>query len=204
MGTVNGWLLPKGSHVEPIEVVVSDEAGAIASMIGCNLIDAVRIDVSSSGGERQVLVGYIDDEGLMAAEGVGDINFLASYLFGRPDPLVGDVLVVAGMSDDGVYDGENYGLPEWILVGAESIVNEAASMYNEFVTSLSAVALAVGEGLIEEREIEDAVDHSDMGELLKTSLRYMEMRIEQMERGEEVPDFDEGMRIMLEQEEGNK
>lgn len=204
MATVNGWLLPKGSHVEPIEVIISDEAGAIANLIGCNMIDAVRIDVSSSNGERQVLVGYIDDEGAMTAEGVGDINFLASYLFGRSNPLFGDVLVVAGMSDDGVYDGENYGLPEWILLGAESIVNEAANFYNHFVTSLSAVALAVNEGLIEADELNNAAEKFELNELLETSLRYMEMRVEQMERGEDLPDFEEGLRMMLEQEEGNK
>jgi hypothetical protein len=207
MSNVIGWLLPKGANVEPVEIIVGENHEEISKLIGCDLIDAVRVDVHSAQGDRQILVGYIDDNGIHNAEGFDDINFLASFLFKRTDPLFGNVVVVAGVSPDGVYDGDNHDLPQWVLRGAEGVVDQAANIYNTFVLSISALALATGDGLILAEELEQAVDTVDeddgLGELLATSLRYMEMRAAQVRAGEEVVDFDEGLRRMLEQE-GNQ
>jgi hypothetical protein len=209
MGIVTGWLLPKGSHVEPIEVMV-DGYKSLVELIDCDMVDAVHIGIANKEGEHQMLIGYIDDEGMNGAEGINDINFLASFLFRRSDPVYGNVVVVAGLSPDGEYDGENYDLPTWVTEIADEVVDEAADMYNTFVISLSALAVAAEDGLITVSEIDKAADEADdaddsdaLSQLIATSLRYMDMRMEQMNNGEELVDFDEGLRRMLE-EEGNK
>jgi hypothetical protein len=209
MSIVTGWLLPKGSHVEPVEVVVGEGHEAIADLIGCDLIDAVKIGIANDKGEHQVLIGYIDDVGAHTATSIQDINFLASFLFDRNEPLFGDVVVVAGISPTGEYDGENYDLPAWVVHNADEVVDKAADFYNKFLMSMSAVALAADEGLITLEELDEAagecvedVDAEKLGELLETSLRYLKIRVEQMENGEELVDFDEGLRRILEEEGG--
>jgi Domain of unknown function (DUF3846) len=56
------------------------------------------------------IVGYVNDEGLLIGL---DPNVLASVLFGRP--LVGDVVVLGALSEEGEYDGENHDVPEQYL-----------------------------------------------------------------------------------------
>ena len=56
------------------------------------------------------IVGYVNDEGLLIGL---DPNILASVLFGRP--LVGDVVVLGALSEEGEYDGENHDVPEQYL-----------------------------------------------------------------------------------------
>jgi hypothetical protein len=53
------------------------------------------------------IVGYVNDEGILI--GLAP-NALASLLFGRP--LVGDVVVLGALNDEGDYDGENHDVPE--------------------------------------------------------------------------------------------
>jgi hypothetical protein len=52
------------------------------------------------------VVGYLHDEGLLIGL---PVNTVASLLFSRP--LVGNVVLVGGLSPEGDYDGENHDLP---------------------------------------------------------------------------------------------
>lgn len=53
------------------------------------------------------VVGYLHDEGLLIGL---PINAVASLMFSRP--LVGDVVLVGALDQNGNYDGENHELPE--------------------------------------------------------------------------------------------
>lgn len=63
-------------------------------------IDAVRGDD---------FVGYVNDEGLLIGL---PYNLFASILFGRD--LVGNVVIVGALNENGVYDGENHDVPSYI------------------------------------------------------------------------------------------
>jgi hypothetical protein len=56
------------------------------------------------------IVGYVNDEGLLI--GLAP-NIIASVLFGRP--LVGNVVVLGALNDEGEYDGDNHDVPEQYL-----------------------------------------------------------------------------------------
>lgn len=55
-------------------------------------------------------VGYVHDEGLLI--GLAP-NIMASMLFERP--IMGEVVIVGCVNENGVYDGENYDVPEIFL-----------------------------------------------------------------------------------------
>lgn len=66
------------------------------------------------------IVGYVNDEGLLIGL---EPNILASILFGRP--LVGNVVVLGALNDEGEYDGENHDIPEQYLSPAFREIAEA-------------------------------------------------------------------------------
>lgn len=63
--------------------------------------------VSTSDGR---LVGYVHDEGLLIGL---PVNAVASMMFDRP--LVGTVVVVGGLNEQGEYDGASHDVPEGLL-----------------------------------------------------------------------------------------
>jgi hypothetical protein len=201
---VSGWLLPKGINVQPQSVLVPSNASAIAEMIGCDLIDAVRHEVGSSDGDHTVIVGYVDDEGLLKEVGPQDINWLASSLFNRDEPLMGDVVVVGGVDPTtGVYDGDNHDLPSWLNQLADEVVAYAADSYNKGITTVASVLMAIQDGIIDRSEFEAIMAEDDITDdfvdMLKASLGYVAMRVEDEMNG--VDDtMDDAIRKMLEGE----
>lgn len=82
------------------------------------------------------IVGYVNDEGLLIGL---DANVLASVLFGRP--LVGDVVVLGALSEEGEYDGENHDVPEQYLSDRFREV-ASAMLADERVTALVTATIA--------------------------------------------------------------
>ena len=64
------------------------------------LIDVVR---------RDDFVGYVNDEGLLIGL---DFNLMASALFNQY--LVGNVVIVGALNENGEYDGDNHDTPSWL------------------------------------------------------------------------------------------
>lgn len=69
-----------------------------------DLIGGTLDSVSNKDGS---VIGYLHDEGLLIGL---PINAVASLMFSRP--LVGDVVLVGALDENGNYDGENHELPE--------------------------------------------------------------------------------------------
>lgn len=78
------------------------------------------------------IVGYVNDEGLLIGL---DPNVLASVLFGRP--LVGDVVVLGALSEEGEYDGENHDVPEQYLTEGFRKVAELFLSSEEVVNTVN-------------------------------------------------------------------
>lgn len=184
---VTGWLLPKGINVEPQEVLVPSNAGMIADMIGCDLIDAITNMIGRDDEDvHTVIVGYIDDEGLFKRFDLdnpfADVNHLAITLFDRDDVIMGDVVVVCAHDADGVNDGDNHDLPSWVLELSQDLTAMSAIAYNESMALMSAVANAVKDGVIDADEVTESLgdfDSTDIPsefiELLAVAARYTMM-----------------------------
>jgi hypothetical protein len=94
-------LLIKTTGEVEVTTVPEDNGYQVLNELCGGWIDCVRNDD---------IVGYVNDEGLLIGL---DPNVLASVLFGRP--LVGDVVVLGALSEEGEYDGENHDVPEQYL-----------------------------------------------------------------------------------------
>jgi hypothetical protein len=94
-------LLIKTTGEVEVTTVPEDNGYQVLNELCGGWIDCVRNDD---------FVGYVNDECLLI---VLDPNVLASVLFGRP--LVGDVVVLGALSEEGEYDGENHDVPEQYL-----------------------------------------------------------------------------------------
>lgn len=176
-----GWLLPKGINVEPQEIMVPSNAGMIADLIGCDLIDAVRSTVGHrQTGESAIVVGYVDDEGLLKNPEMSELNHLAMTLFGN-DAIVGDVVVVCGTNAAGSYDGHNHDLPEWFTAMGDDLVELAAAQFNESMRLMLSLLAAVEAGVVDRAEVQAELDRdssvpsAEFAELLHVSTNYAEM-----------------------------
>jgi hypothetical protein len=179
-----GWFLPKGVNVQPTEIMVPSDASMIAELIGCSWVDAVRNDVASKGGDHATVVGYVDDEGLLKNPHISDMNHLAMTLFARNDAIFGDVIVVCGTNENGVYDGDNHDLPTWLTVLSDDLTNIAAHQYNNTMKMMISLLAAVEAGVVDRSEIEaelereDPMPSEDFVEIMAVSTRYAEMLLE--------------------------
>lgn len=141
---------------EPILLSEQDSLQAIQERVG-GLIDAVKTQaVNQDNDEQMVLVGYINDEGLLLKL---PLNPLASLVFNRE--LVGDVVLVSGTNpENGAYDGENYDLPMEFVRYLVHLQPEVARSV-EFSKGLSgAVAIAYRAGVITKEEIDYISDYA--------------------------------------------
>lgn len=77
------------------------------------------------------IVGYVNDEGLLIGL---EPNALASLLFNRP--LVGNVVVVGALNDEGECDGENHDIPEHFTPEHLSLIGTALTSNDEIMDSL--------------------------------------------------------------------
>lgn len=189
---VMGWFLPKGINVQPEPVLVPSDAQAIADLIGCSLIDAVRHTVGHDDGHQTTIVGYVDDEGLLGEIGLGDVNHLATKLFHRDEHLVGNVVVVGGLNAAGLYDGDNHDIPDWLFGCADDLTEMAAMDYNQSVAVVAAVLSSLQDGVISSDELSELLEQDDVApefyELLKVAISYVMLRAE-----DEVNGVDDSM-----------
>ena len=153
MGTmVSGALLPCGVG-NTIEPAIVEGLESLQQYVG-GMIDAVRTELE----DGTVIVGYVNDEGLMLNM---ETNWFASALFDRQ--IVGDVVLVSGTSPEGEYDGENYDLPEnFFQFLTTKFTEHVTETYNEATTATIVLTLAQKFGLATEEELDLLV--SKMGE----------------------------------------
>ena len=146
MGTmVSGALLPCGVG-NTIEPAIVDGLESLQQYVG-GMIDAVRTELQ----DGTVIVGYVNDEGLMLNM---ETNWFASALFDRQ--IVGDVVLVSGTSPEGEYDGENYDLPEnFFRFLSTKFTEHVAQTYNECVAMTLGLNLAHRLGIISDDELDD-------------------------------------------------
>jgi len=145
---VSGLLLPSGACVEPQHILV-DGHKDIQNLVGGHF-DCVSTDV---GREDVSFVGYVHDEGLLIGL---EYNYLASALFGRD--LVGDCVLVWGLSPNGEYDGESYDIPTEMVDSITCELLEGVSIaYNTSVVVSAIVELAIHNGLVTKSEANDVI-----------------------------------------------
>lgn len=158
-----GMFLPVGTGVQPEPVIVSG-LESLNLMVG-GTIDAVT---TTLGEEKDcVIVGYINDEGMLLDL---DFNYIASALFGRQ--ILGDCVIVWGLNENGVYDGENHDLPTVIANFVMTELMEVVAKGYGTATVLSAFCeIAVEMGFVEE---EDVAYHSEQLMLSAQMGRYDE------------------------------
>ena len=107
--------------------IPSEEGHLVLNELCGGWIDCVR---------NADIVGYVNDEGLLIGL---TPNIIASVLFGRP--LVGDVVVLGALSQEGEYDGENHDVPEQYI--SDRFVKVAhAFLANEEVSELVKATIA--------------------------------------------------------------
>ena len=182
MRTVNGWLLPKGINTRPRRVIVPvADASMIADMIGCKYIDVMYAAVRHDRDMTHV-AGYVDDEALLKPHGLDDVNHLAMFMLRHDDAIIGDVIVVGATSPTGEVDGEDYDLPDWIMDNVDSFVEDTAVHYNESMGLTMLVIQALGDGMISEEELIQAVkkgaDEQEFEAIAKVAMRYGEIKSE--------------------------
>jgi len=113
-----------GQH-RKIELPKDDSYEIITDLVG-GYLDSV----SNSDGS---VVGYLHDEGLLIGL---PVNTVASLLFSRP--LVGNVVLVGGISPEGEYDGENHDLPDRFFDESTLAYWAQVSTNDEMVTIVQA------------------------------------------------------------------
>jgi hypothetical protein len=177
---VEGILFPTGEDAEPTPVAVGD-LESIQGFVG-GWIDAVTQtydpndlygDEVPDGAQPFTLVGYVNDEGIILGL---ERNDLASVVFRRE--LYGPVVIVSGTSPSGEYDGDNYNVPTWF---ADAVCNgslaEATSVVKKLAVISRALAVCVGDGLIEMEEVKLAwllanLGHEESKLLITTLVAY--------------------------------
>lgn len=146
MSTItSGLLLPAGSHVTPEPILVQDYK-SIQQIVG-GPFDAVRTDM---GHEKVALVGYVHDEGMLIPL---EYNYIATALFKQN--IFGDCVLVWGLDEDGIYDGDNHDIPEFMVEFlSEELMQHVAESYNISASIALILDYAVEFGVAEEDEVD--------------------------------------------------
>jgi hypothetical protein len=140
---VSGLFLPSGACVEPQHILV-DGYKDIQKYVGGNF-DCVSTNV---GRDDVSFEGYVHDEGLLIGL---EYNYLASALFGRD--LVGDCVLLWGLSPDGERDGDNYDMPAEMVESITTELLEGVSIaYNASVVVSAIMELAIHSGMTTKSE----------------------------------------------------
>jgi len=122
MSTITaGWMLPAGTNVVPEPILVQgyeDLSETVGGWIDCVSTTMNHDDVK--------IVGYVNDEGIILDL---EFNYLATALFRQP--LYGNCVVLWGLNEDGIEDGENYDVPEYVGQFINTtLANATAESYN--------------------------------------------------------------------------
>lgn len=108
-------------EVEPVTIPDTDSYRVLNELCE-GLLDCVYTDE---------LVGYVNDEGLLI--GLAP-NALASLIFNRP--IVGNVVLVGALNDEGECDGENHDIPEQYDPATLSLLSHALVSDEDIMDSL--------------------------------------------------------------------
>ena len=158
-GMTTGLVLFADPTKEPEPIILSedDSLQVLQKCVG-GLIDTVKVSaMNAENDEQMVLVGYVNDEGLLQKL---PLNPLASVVFNRE--LVGDVVLVSGTNpESGAYDGENYDLPM-------EFINYIMHIYPQIIRGMqfskglaAAVAIAYRSGVITKDDLDYVRNHAD-------------------------------------------
>lgn len=138
-----GVFLPHGVAVTPEPCFVDgyeDIQGHVGGMFG-----VVTTDMGTFGDpdldvtEKAQFVGFCKDE----VDGDDEFNYLATALFKQP--ISGGVVVLWGLNDNGVTDGESYDIPDNVFPFLmEELVKFTATSYNQTMILHILTELAVG------------------------------------------------------------
>ena len=140
---VSGLFLPSGTCVSP-EPILVDGYKDIQKLVGGNF-DCVSTNV---GRDDVSFEGYVHDEGLLIGL---EYNYLASALFGRD--LVGDCVLLWGLSPNGERDGDNYDMPSEMVESIQvELLEGVAIAYNASVVVSAIMELAIHAGLVGKSE----------------------------------------------------
>ena len=140
---VSGLFLPSGACVAP-EPILVDGYKDIQKLVGGNF-DCVSTNV---GRDDVSFEGYVHDEGLLIGL---EYNYLASALFGRD--LVGDCVLLWGLSPNGVRDGDNYDMPTEMVESIQvELLEGVAVAYNTSVVVSAIMELAIHAGMTTKSE----------------------------------------------------
>lgn len=146
MSTItSGLLLPAGARVNPEPILVEDYK-SIQRIVG-GAFDAVRTDM---GHDEVALVGYVHDEGMLLNL---PYNYIATALFKQN--IFGDCVLVWGLDENGIYDGDNHDIPEFMVEFlSEELMQHVAESYNISAEIAMALDYAVHFNLFPEDEID--------------------------------------------------
>lgn len=146
MSTItSGLLLPAGARVNPEPILVEDYK-SIQRIVG-GAFDAVRTDM---GHDEVALVGYVHDEGMLLNL---PYNYIATALFKQN--IFGDCVLVWGLDENGIYDGDNHDIPEFMVEFlSEELMQHVAESYNMSAEIAMALDYAVHFNLFPEDEID--------------------------------------------------
>lgn len=141
---VSAVFLPAGVGVQPEPMLVTDYTDLQQAVGG--LFDVVSTDMNTEGVS---IVGYINDEGIMLGL---EMNYLASNLFKRE--LYGNCVIVWGLNDEGVYDGDNHDVPGAVYEFlTKDLLVDTAQSYNLAALMAAACEFAIVKGEATEIEV---------------------------------------------------
>jgi hypothetical protein len=143
-----GMFLPAGTGVEP-EPCFVDNHEDISRELGGGMFDVVVTSMGQDSGTQ--FVGFVRDEFLFDGS---EYNYLATALFKRD--IRGGCVVMWGVDDTGIIDGEIYDLPEAAYEFLRHDLLEFVSeTYNQSVMSTLLVDVGVACGLVSEEWAEE-------------------------------------------------
>lgn len=144
-----GIYLPSGVNVSPEPIFIED-AESIKSAVG-GYFDVVTTDCGSNN--KMLFVGYVNDEGII--ENL-DYNYLATNLFRRE--LYGNCVVLWGLNEEGVYDGENHDIPGSMFEVLQTTLTESTALaYNMSVGMAEVCNYATDNGIADRDLLESAI-----------------------------------------------
>lgn len=142
---VAGLILPSGESVSPEEILVGDHTH-ITELVG-GYFDVVTTNCGDT--PNCLLLGFINDE---SAINGSEMNFLATNLFKKE--LFGTVVVVWGLDEDNIYDGDVHDIPtDVISVLMETLEKSTATAYNMAAGMAGICNYAVENGIADYDEV---------------------------------------------------
>lgn len=150
---VEGILLPAGEDAEPFPVPVHDHKDIQGFVGGHFDVVSRQCENPDNPDEQALVVGYVHDEGLLLGL---PLNKLASVVFQRE--IRGAVVLVGGLNESGVHDGDNHELPGWFSSAVFTTLVDAVNEVNDEAENLKlAILRSIREGLLTKEQAEEII-----------------------------------------------